>query len=191
MKRVSDLIKVHLLPHDIGYAKRIFELVSAPQIKHVLGIKDESIEDTERFIQWIIEEEQMGKQISRVICDEHGELIGITTLMCIKPQQKLCHIGTWIGHEFWGQGYNQASKVEILKIAFFDLGMEYVMAGARQTNIRSQRAQQKLPYIRLNVEKQFPDELHFLETKERQLCVLHAFYKEDFIAYFSENNTLS
>jgi hypothetical protein len=36
----------------------MFQLVSAPQVKDVLGIRDESVEDTQKFINWIIEEEK-------------------------------------------------------------------------------------------------------------------------------------
>jgi RimJ/RimL family protein N-acetyltransferase len=182
------LAKVNLVSHDLRYAKRIFSLASAPQVKDALGLNDESVEDTERFINWLIEEEQAGNQVSRLIMNENEELIGVTTLMFIKPEEQQCHIGTWIGHEYWGMGYNEASKLEILKMAFFELGMEYVFAGARKVNIRSQKAQLKLPYIRLNVETQFPYELNFLENKEDQPCVLHAFYKEDFIDYFVKIN---
>jgi RimJ/RimL family protein N-acetyltransferase len=177
---------VNLVSHNLRYAERIFSLASAPQIKDALGINDESVEDTEKFINWLINEEKAGKQVSRLILNESGELIGITTLMFIKPEEQQCHIGTWIGHEYWGMGYNEASKLEILKIAFFELEIKYVFAGARKVNIRSQKAQEKLPYIRLNVETQFPNELEFLENKENQPCVLHAFYKEDFIDFLNK-----
>ncbi|GGF90764.1 N-acetyltransferase [Paenibacillus albidus] len=180
-----DLAYVKLVPHDLSYAERIFELISVPQVKDALGIKDESVEDTIRFIHWIIEEEHTGNQVSRIILNEHKELVGITTLMFIKPVEKQCHIGTWIGQKYWGRGYNQASKLEILKIAFLELGMKFVFAGARKINIRSQKAQEKLSFIRLNVETLFPKELEFLEKREKQSCVLHAFYKEDFINYLN------
>jgi RimJ/RimL family protein N-acetyltransferase len=163
----------------------MFQLVSAPQVKDVLGIRDESVEDTQKFINWIIEEEKNGKQLSRVILNENDELIGVTTLMHINHEKKRCHIGTWLGHDYWGMGYNQESKIAILRIAFEDLGMEHVFAGARKVNIRSQKAQEKLPFIRLNVESLFPDEHEFLEKKEKQPCVLHAFFREDFEKYIS------
>lgn len=58
---------------------------------------------------------------------------------------------------------------------------------ARKINTRSQKAQEKLPFIRLNVEKVFPPEHLALENKEKQSCVLHAFYKEDFIKFLERS----
>ncbi|GMA62955.1 GNAT family N-acetyltransferase [Alicyclobacillus fastidiosus] len=181
------MARVQLVSHDLSFAERMWELVSNPKIKDVLGIPDESVKDTRNFIQWITQEEQNGNQLSRVILNENGEFIGVTTLMSINRERKRCHVGTWIGQEYWGMGYNHASKIEILKIAFQELGLVHVLAGARKTNIRSQKAQEKLPYIRLNVEDQFPDEHEFLENKEQQPCVLHAFFKNDFEKYVKEN----
>jgi RimJ/RimL family protein N-acetyltransferase len=184
------MVSVQLVPHEVSFAERMWDLVSNPEIKDVLGIPDKSVEDTRNFINWITDEEQKGKQLSRVILNEYGELIGVTTLMFIDRDKRRCHIGTWIGQDYWRMGYNHASKVEILKIAFEQLGMLYVFAGARKVNTRSQRAQEKLPYIRLNVEDQFPDEHEFLEKKEKQPCVLHAFFKEDFEKYVKEGVSL-
>jgi RimJ/RimL family protein N-acetyltransferase len=103
----------------------------------------ETVEDTKKFVKNIIKEEKDGKTVSRVIFDENDDVIGITTLMFIDYEKKSCHIGTWIGYEYWGKGYNQASKIEILRIA--------------------------------------------LEKKEKQACVLHAFYREDFINFLKKN----
>lgn len=181
------MVRVKLVPHNLSFADRMWKLISNPLIKDVLGIPDKSVDDTRNFIKWIIEEEKNGNQVSRVILNENGGLIGVTTLMFINWGKKRCHIGTWIGREYWGMGYNHASKIEILKIAFYELGLEHVLAGARKSNTRSQKAQEKLPYIRLNVEAQFPEELVFLENKEKQPCVLHAFFREDFDSYIKVN----
>ena len=175
--------RVKLVPHSLEFAQRIFELASAPPVRDTLGLPDESVDDTRNFIRSVIAEEVTGKSLSRVILNENDEVIGVTTLMYINKEKKRCHIGTWIGHEYWGQGYNQELKVAILKIAFEKLGLEYVFAGARKVNIRSQRAQEKLPFIRLHVEDQFPEELEALEKREKQPCVLHAFFKDDVLSY--------
>ncbi|WP_211750226.1 GNAT family N-acetyltransferase [Paenibacillus sp. Marseille-Q4541] len=181
------MVNVKLVPHSFSYAENIFNKVSVPEVKDALGVNDKTVDDTLRYIKWILEDEQIGNQLSRVILNEADELIGITTLMFIDNHQKKCHMGTWVAHEYWGIGYNEASKFEILKIAFIELGLNYVFAGARKTNIRSQKSQEKLPYIRLNVENEFPNELIFLENKEKQECVLHVFYKEDFLNYLHQS----
>lgn len=181
---------VTLVKHSKDYAQRIFELSSASPVKDALGLNVNGIEDTLNFIDYIIEADRTGREVSRVILNENNEVIGVTSLMKLNQENKSCHIGSWIGHEYWGKGYNQASKLEILRVAFEELGMEVVFAGARKVNIRSQKAQEKLPYIRLNVEEQFPEEHAWLENKEKQSCVLHAFLKEDYLNYVLDRDTM-
>ncbi|MFC7371852.1 GNAT family N-acetyltransferase [Fictibacillus iocasae] len=178
--------KVKLVPHDLHYAQRIYELASQPPVRDALGLRDSSVEDTLSFLEFIMEEEQAGRVVSRVILNENDELVGLTELKKIDLDLKRCHIGSWIGHEYWGLGYNQASKLAILSIAFEELGMKHVFAGARAVNIRSQKAQEKLPYFSLNVEDQFPEELAWLEEREKQSCVLHAVFRDDFLAFKKE-----
>jgi RimJ/RimL family protein N-acetyltransferase len=182
------MVSIRLVQHSMEYCEQIFMLSSAPPVKEALGLPDGSVEDTKEFVNKVIHEELLGQTVSRVIFDENSNLIGITTLMAIDYERKSCHIGTWIGHEYWGKGYNKASKISILCIAFKELGLNHVFAGARKVNIRSQRVQEKLPFIRLNVESEFAKEHISLERKENQPCVLHIFDKEDFIKYLNSCN---
>lgn len=176
-------MRVTLVPHRLDFAARIFDLISDPPVKEALGLRDESVEDTKTFIRAVVEEERTGDSLSRVILNEAGEVIGVTTLMYFNPERNRCHLGTWIGHEYWGLGYNQESKKAILSLAFRELHLEWVFLGARQTNLRSQKAQAKLPYLTLHVHGQFPEDLEALERREKQRCVLHAVFRDDFLRY--------
>lgn len=178
--------RIKLIKHDNQYANDINRLSQATEVKEALGLPKQTVNDTKRFNQRMLDEEREGRTVSRLIVNEEEKLIGITTLMFIDKEKNSCHIGSWIGHDYWGKGYNLLSKIEILKIAFHELKLDIVFAGARNVNIRSQKAQEKLPFIRLNVEKDFPQEHEFLVTKEKQPCVLHAFYRNDFIHYMQE-----
>lgn len=175
--------KVTLIPQALRYAKEINRFSQAPEVKNALGLPTQSVEDTENFIINTIMEESEGKTISRLILNEEEQLIGVTTLMFIDQCNKQCHIGSWIAVDYWGQGYNLASKIELLKIAFEYLQLEVVFAGARTVNLRSQRAQEKLPFISLNIEKQFSEEHLLLEKRQKQPCILNAVFKEDFLNY--------
>ncbi|WP_435372013.1 GNAT family N-acetyltransferase [Sporosarcina luteola] len=122
-------------------------LSSAPQVIDALGltVDQTSLEGTIEFIKFILWQERLGKQYSRVILDETANLVGVITLKDIDSINKTCHIGTWIGHQYWGKGYNALAKSEILYIAFTVLDLEYVFAGAKLSNFRSQKAQENLP----------------------------------------------
>lgn len=178
---------IKLIKHDFQYAFEVNRLSQAIEVKNALGLPKQTINETKSFMKRMLNEEKEGKTISRLILNEDNQLIGITTLMFIDKIKKSCHIGTWIGYEYWGKGYNLLSKIGILKIAFEELNLEIVFAGARSCNIRSQKAQEKLPFIRLNVENDFPKEHAFLEAKENQPCVLHAFFKKDFEQFIKQN----
>lgn len=177
---------IKLIKHDNQFAYDIHRLSQAPEVKNALGLPVKTIEDIKKFNYEMLEDENDGKTVSRLVINEEGQLIGVSSLMFIDRMKNSCHIGSWIGYEYWGQGYNLPAKIAMLKIAFEELQLDVVFAGARMVNIRSQKAQQKLPFIRLNVENEFPLEHQFLESKEKQSCVLNAFYKNDFIQFLKE-----
>ncbi|HDR4436468.1 GNAT family N-acetyltransferase [Bacillus thuringiensis] len=172
---------VTLVPLDLRYANVIFRLSSNSHVKNALGIKVEKIEDTKAFLLFAIEEERQKRSLSRMIVNEENEIIGLTTLKHINYEKKQSHIGSWLGYPYWGKGYNEAAKKEIFKIAFLDLQLTYVFAGAKTNNIRSLKAQEKLPYISLHVENKFPDEHAALEKEVRSPCSLHVVSREKFL----------
>ncbi len=174
---------VTLVRHDIKYAEAMHALSSMPQVRDALGLPAGKVEDTINFIKRECVDEEAGKTVPRVVLNEEGQLMGVTALMFIDQDKKSCHIGSWLGYEFWGKGYNLEAKIAILDIAFFELGLERVFAGARKVNARSRRAQEKLPFIRLGVENEFPQEHAWLEVKEKQPCVFNVFEREDFVRY--------
>ena len=180
--------RVTLLPLDFRYANAIFKLSSDPHVKNALGIKVETIEDTKAFLLFAIEEEHQKKSLSRVIVNAENEIIGLTTLKHINYEKKQSHIGSWLGYPYWGKGYNEAAKKEIFKIAFLDLQLSYVFAGAKTNNIRSLKAQEKLPYISLHVENKFPDEHAALEKDVRSPCSLHVVSREKFLNWLELQN---
>ena len=180
--------RVTLLPLDLQYANAIFKLSSNPHVKNALGIKVEKLEDTKAFILFAIEEERKNHSLSRVILNEKNEVIGLTTLKHINYEKKQSHIGSWLGYPYWGKGYNDAAKKEIFTIAFLDLQLTYVFIGAKTTNMRSLKAQEKLPYISLHAEVKFPNEHAALEKEVKSPCVLHVVSRKKFLNWLDLQN---
>lgn len=182
--------KVELVPHDKRYAKSMSKLSSAPEVKDALGLPSEqtSLEGTLGFIEFILEEEKAGKQYSRVILNEKKDVIGVITLKDIDPVNKTSHMGTWIGHPYWGQGYNELAKADILYTAFTELSLEYVFAGAKLSNIRSIKAQEKLPYINIGVNEKFPGQYLKLASLVKEPCILNVIEKDTFLNWYKENH---
>lgn len=175
---------IDLRPHHVNYAVRIHELASDPLVSEALGLVDQTLENRLDFIQKMQQGEKEGTTCSRLVFHNH-QMIGVTTLMYIDQEKKSCHLGSWLGVPYWGRGYNERAKVEILKIAFDTYNLDRVFLGARIHNFRSQAAQQKLPYIKLNVMNDYPEEHQFLQEKEQQPCVLNVVEKEDFYTFLN------
>ncbi len=97
-------------------------------------------------------------------------------------------MGSWLGYPYWGQGYNEAAKKEIFKIEFEELDLIYVFSGAKTTNVRSLKAQEKLPYISLHMEEKFPKEHALLEKETKVPCVLHAVSRKSFLRWLQQND---
>lgn len=185
--------KVLLMPHDIKYAKSISSLSSQPQVREPLGLSEDqtSVEGTIQFIEFMQEQEKLGTQYSRVIFNENNELIGIITLKDIDKTKKTCEIGTWIGYPYWGKGYNELAKKEILYTAFAEMDLEYVFVAVKKTNIRSQKAQAKLPYIRMNVQHEFPEKYKKVQEQLKVPCLLNVIERNTFLKWYSEQKQIS
>ncbi|MGG0642571.1 GNAT family N-acetyltransferase [Sporosarcina gallistercoris] len=184
---------ISLVPHSEFFAKSMSLLSSASQVKDALGLTDDqtSLEGTVGFIKFIKEQERLGKQYSRVILDESENLIGVITLKDIDNTNKTSHIGTWLGHPYWGQGYNLLAKKEILYIAFMELNLDYVFAGAEISNIRSMKSQEKLPFMKIEVQNEYLDEHKKLETEVGSPCILNVVEKEVFLKWYLQTECKS
>ncbi|WP_106477347.1 GNAT family N-acetyltransferase [Phytohalomonas tamaricis] len=177
------MARVRLIEHDEKYAERLLALSSHIEIQRALGLYVKTRADILAYICQMREQEQQGKVVSRVILNEHAEPIGVTTLMLFDHAKKHCHIATWLGQPYWHKGYNQASKDEILNLAFYELGMKIVFSGIRASNHRSCNSQIKLPYICLDLAREFPEVHEMLEAKEGEPCLLNGFMESDFRLY--------
>lgn len=176
---------ISFVPLHEKYAQRVQNLHNHPLVSGVLGLENQTVQDKLNFFQRMNEEEKNGDTISRIILNEEKECIGITTLMFIDHEKKSCHLGSWLGVDYWGKGYNEQAKEAILKIAFDELKLDRVFLGARKTIERSIAAQRKLPFITMNVEKQYEEEWLFLEEKEKCPTILNVVHSIDYKEYIN------
>lgn len=180
--------KIYLQPHDIFYAEKMSQLISDPEVREPLGltVNETSIAAMLDFIREMQLEEMMGNHYSRMIMNEDFELIGVITLHNIDELHRSSHISTWIAKDYWGLGYNTLAKEKMLLHAFTKMNLAVVFAGARVENFRSRKAQWKLPYMTMNAQLQYPQELQALERRERAFCILNAVKSEDFLQWYDE-----
>lgn len=181
------MVKILLAPYQKKYAKELSALISAPQVKDGLGLNNEqiSVEFVSEAIDYIIDEENLGRQYSRVVLNEDKELIGFTML---RNRKNMSYIDTWSGFQYWGKGYYQLAVAETLYTAFTELNLKRIFAFAKLSNKFLIEEQKKLPYIRIGVEKEFPQEHKKMESWMNAPCMLHIIEKDDFLEWYLKIN---
>jgi ribosomal-protein-alanine N-acetyltransferase len=82
------------------------------------------------------------------VVDSDDWLIGITGVFEVSKRDRRCVVGTWLGQAYWGTGANAESKALVAALAFGRLNMERLGAWADVRNPRSQRALERLGFVR-------------------------------------------
>ncbi len=89
-----------------------------------------------------------GVALELAVVDPDDWLIGITGVFEVSKRDRRCVVGTWLGQAYWGTGANAESKALIARLAFETLRMERLGAWADVRNPRSQRALERLGFVR-------------------------------------------
>ncbi len=124
---------------------QLFDLVKDPAVFPYVREKAETLDQYYFLTKQSIEAEQNGEIISRTILSDNHQPIGIISLFDI--QANAGFLSTWIGAKYFGKGYNQLAKTSFFQELFFTTSIDKVFMKIRQTNIRSQKANTKLPYV--------------------------------------------
>ncbi|KGR89589.1 alanine acetyltransferase [Ureibacillus massiliensis 4400831 = CIP 108448 = CCUG 49529] len=135
-----------MLKHrELSETNELYQLMSHPSVFPYVRQKATSADEYMFMTKQLIEEEQLGKTISRTITDDWGQPIGTISLFDI--QDGAGFLGTWIGVPYQGKGYNQLAKKLFLTELFFEYQIHTVFLRIRKENEKSKRASMKLPYV--------------------------------------------
>ncbi len=96
-------------------------------------------------ISHILDAEERGDMIVRVIFNEWNQPIGMITLYDITEYGGF--LSTWLGKQHHGKGYNQVAKELFLNEIFSESEVQTIYLKIRTDNYRSQKAALKLAYI--------------------------------------------
>lgn len=99
-----------------------------------------------RYLQNALEEVEAKKRLAFAIIDKNtGQMIGNTSIGNISWENKQAEIGwTWMGKAFQGKGYNKPMKFLLLQYLFEMAGFARIEFRTRGTNLRSQKALEKI-----------------------------------------------
>lgn len=132
-------------------SERMFALASDPEVTRFFAWSYRRVQDAEAWIAGLAGRRERG-QLLEFAVELRGEgLVGATGLSELARRDRRATIGTWLGRAHWGQGINAESKALVAALAFGPLRMERLTAYASTGNARSQRALERLGFIREGV----------------------------------------
>ncbi|MGA3360564.1 MAG: GNAT family protein [Solirubrobacteraceae bacterium] len=132
-----------------GDAQRLFELASDEEVTRFFSWGPYQLPD--EAVAWLATLEARraaGIALELAVVDPDDWLIGITGVFEVSKRDRRCVVGTWLGQAYWGTGANAESKALVAALAFGRLNMERLGAWADVRNPRSQRALERLGFVR-------------------------------------------
>lgn len=128
-------------------AQPLFELARDPEVTQFFSWRYESVEDAEEWIAELPGKRERGELLELVIDSAEGP-VGVTSLMELVARDRRAFVGTWLGRGHWGSGANFESKAMMAALAFGPLGLGRLSAYASSRNPRSQRAIERIGFVR-------------------------------------------
>jgi len=111
--------------------------------------------EAEAYVARLEGERAEGRHLDFVIDHRDHGVIGVTGLGEWSVRDRRAGVGTWLGRPHWGSGANAEAKALVAALAFGPLGLERIGAYAAVGNPRSQRALEKLGYVREGTLRRF------------------------------------
>jgi len=140
---------VHLRIPRPDDARRLFELASDPEVTRFFSWGPyERADQAETWLATLPARRDAGLALELAIVDRDDWLIGITGVLEASLRDRRAVVGTWLGSAYWGTGANAASKALVAHLVFGPLRMERLGAWADVRNPRSQRALERLGFVR-------------------------------------------
>ena len=138
--------EVELLPLEAAHLDSLFLAASNKEIWELTSVDYSVKEIFYPNFNNALNERESGNVYPFVIIHKHSNtIIGTTRLLEIYPNDKKVEIGvTWIMKEFWGTAVNLECKLLLLNYCFGTLKANRVQFRAKDNNLRSRRAIEKL-----------------------------------------------
>ncbi|HEX2703515.1 MAG TPA: GNAT family N-acetyltransferase [Solirubrobacteraceae bacterium] len=137
-------------------APRLFELASDPEVTYPFswGPYEKQAEAAE-WIASLPRNRVEGVALEFAIVDPADRPVGIISLLEVSLRDRRGVIGIWLGREFWGSGVGDEAEALLARIAFESLRIERLGAWVDVANHRSQRAFERLGFIKEGILRSF------------------------------------
>lgn len=158
-------------------AHRLFELASDPEVTRFFSWGP--YEEERQALEWLRTLPQRradGVALELAIADADDWVIGITGVLEVSLRDRRSVVGTWLGQAYWGTGANAESKALVARLVFEELRMERLGAWADVRNPRSQKALERLGFVREGTLRAF-----HRHGDERRDVVAYSLLREDWL----------
>jgi len=179
--------KIDLKEFSWHWAEQMYQLINDEQVYHFLDLHLDNYTKFQKWLQEIEWSERLDIAFHRIIFNKTGKLIGGIFLHNMDQQKKYAEMGTWLGKDYWGLGYNDLAKKEMLKIAFTKFNLDTILLFVDVNNLRSIHSLQKLSYVTDDFDKRYKNIKKYKEYKLVKPLHLYLVNKKDFMQEFALN----
>lgn len=179
----AEQIQVHFLPLQLQYAPYLYETLQDPEVTRYLGLSLPKIEDTQRFIARLQQEERQGQSFARIIVNDRRQYVGFVSLFNIHPHKGIGELGLFLDKKHWGKGYPIPVHEKVLRLAFEDIGLQTIVYFTDRRNTKVRHLLSKFPMINMDQGGRYP--LVVLEkwAHTRIWFDLHLLHRESYLSY--------
>jgi len=163
------------IPRDTD-SRRLFELASDPEVTRFFSWGPYETEaDARAWLATLPGRRESGEALELAIVDRDDWLIGIIAVLEVSARDRRAVVGIWLGQAYWGTGASAEAEALLAHLVFGPLRMERLAAWVDVRNLRSQRAFERLGYVREGVLRGW-----HRHGDERRDLVAYAVLREDF-----------
>jgi len=130
-------------------AQRLFELASDPEVTRFFSwgpYQDQS--EAVAWLQTLPQRRADGTALELAIVDPDDWVIGVIAVLEVSKRDRRAVVGIWLGQAYWGTGASAESEALLAYLVFEPLRMDRLGAWVDVRNPRSQRAFERIGYVR-------------------------------------------
>jgi [ribosomal protein S5]-alanine N-acetyltransferase len=156
-------------------ARRLFELASDPEVTRFFSwgpYQDQS--EAVAWLETLPQRRAEGIALELAIVDPDDWVIGVIAVLEVSKRDRRAVVGIWLGQAYWGTGASAESEALLAYLVFEPLRMERLGAWVDVRNPRSQRAFERIGYVREGTLRAF-----HRHGDERRDLVAYSLLRED------------
>jgi len=128
--------------------ENVFLGLSNPEVIKYYGVHFNTLEDTQKQIQWFADLEKDGTGIWWAVCSSDNSIFyGAVGLYYLNSELKKAELGFWLLPEFWGKGIITESVLLAIDYGFKKMLLKRIEAEVETENSMSKRVMEKLQFV--------------------------------------------